>query len=131
MILPLWVMSAGGLLKRLWPLLAVAAVLLALWGWGNSRYDAGRTECEAAHAKAQQIWLEAYSKRRLAVEQAASQAAASVAETEVRYVDRIRTVVRDGPCLGADVVREIRAADQELAAAARNGAAPVRDTPDR
>ena len=36
------------ILRRFWPALAAVAVLLALWGWGNSRFDAGVAKERAA-----------------------------------------------------------------------------------
>lgn len=69
-------MTALLLLRRFWPALAAAAVLLALWGWGNSRYDAGVSAERAAWEQ------EASRLRAIAAQEALARAAAVTAAND-------------------------------------------------
>jgi hypothetical protein len=64
------ILSFWAFIKRFWPVLAVIAVAIALWAWGNSRYDDGYDkatlegiEAAAAATKAMQGALDAAEAR--------------------------------------------------------------------
>jgi len=122
-ILPLWVLRAGGLLKRLWPLLAVAAVLLALWGWGGHRERQGvmaeRQTWQEAARQLKVLRTEKANAAALDLAQASAEVPA-VAEGEIVRVETrwLNRPVRE--CFDANLVRELEASR----AAVRRSTAP-------
>jgi hypothetical protein len=59
------------LLRRFWPVLAAVAVLLALWSWGNARFDAGvakeRAEWTAEASRLRAIAAQEAAQRAIAI----------------------------------------------------------------
>ena len=115
-------------LRRFWPILAVIAVGVALWGWGNSRYDAGvsaeRAEWEQEASRLRAIAAQEALARLSAVtaaNDAATRSQASLdalaAQSKVTHETyyRNRPVVR---CLDPDRVRAIKEADRAASVAA-------------
>ncbi len=115
--------------KRFWPALAAVAVLLALWGWGNSRFDAGV-------AKERQSWQAARAELLELRRQRADWSAADLARkidaipaATTKETVRVETHWRNRPvrdCFDADLVRSLeqaRAAVRQSAAASASGAA--------
>ena len=122
-------MTALLLLRRFWPILAAVAVLLALWAWGNSRYDAGvakeRAEWQASRAELLELrrqradWSAADLARKIDAIPAATTKETVRVETHWR-----NRPVRD--CFDADLVRSLeqaRAAVRQSAASSASGAA--------
>ena len=108
--------------------LAVIALLLLYRAQIGAAEKRGREACEAAVALRIAAEREKAQARVDEADEAGNRATSQITRTEVRYVDRIKTVVRDGPCLDAGSVREIQAADRALAEAAGNGAGAVPDS---
>ncbi len=118
-------------LRRFWPALAAVAVLLALWSWGNSRFDAGvakeRAAWEQEASRLRAIAATEALERQAAVNaandaatrsQAALDALAAAERTSHETYYRNRPAVR---CLSDERVRAIKEADRaaSVAAAAR------------
>ncbi len=115
--------------KRFWPALAAVAVLLAIWGWGNSRFDAGV-------AKERQSWQLARAELLELRRQRADWSAADLARkidaipaATTKETVRVETHWRNRPvrdCFDADLVRSLeqaRAAVRQSASASASGAA--------
>jgi hypothetical protein len=115
------------LVRRFWPVIAALGVALALWAWGNSRYDAGVAKERAA-------WEQEASRLRVvaAQEALARYAAVSAANDAVTRsqasLDALaaqsrtshETYYRDRPvvrCLNPERVRAIKEADAAASAA--------------
>ncbi len=116
------------ILRRFWPALAAVAVLLALWGWGNSRFDAGvakeRAAWEQEAARLRAIAATEALERQAAVtaandaatrSQAALDALAASERSSHETYYRNRPAVR---CLSDERVRAIKEADRAASAAA-------------
>jgi uncharacterized membrane protein affecting hemolysin expression len=116
------------LLRRFWPILAAVAVLLAIWSWGNARFDAGvakeRAEWQAEASRLRATAAQEAAQRAAAVtaaNDAATRSQASLdalaAQSKVTHETyyRNRPVVR---CLSDDRVRAIKEADRAASAAA-------------
>lgn len=56
-------LGAWALVKRFWPALAVIAVVIAFWAWGNSRYDAGYDKATMEGIEAAAAASMAYQKQ--------------------------------------------------------------------
>ncbi len=122
-------MTALLLLRRFWPALAAIAVLLALWAWGNSRFDAGVAKERAAWQAARAELLEL---RRQRADWSAADLARkidAIPAATTKETVRVETHWRNRPvrdCFDADLVRSLeqaRAAVRQPAAASTSGAA--------
>ena len=114
-----------------WMLAAGAVAVLVLAGIYTARIHAAE---KRGYDRAVAEGQSRIAEMQAAVDAASSAEAAAqakVADVGVRYVERIRTVVRDGPCLDSDGVRETRAAREAVASPAGIGADPVSPPPDR
>lgn len=121
------VTTAIALFKRLWPVLAVVAVALALWAWGNSRYDAGvqiergkweavvrRQALQAAQdAASREAAVNAANTARDAAQASLDALASQSKETAHAYYRNRPAVV----CLSAERLRAIAEADKAATAA--------------
>jgi hypothetical protein len=116
------------ILRRFWPILAAVAALLAIWAWGNARFDAGvqkeRAAWEQEASRLRAIAATEALARAAAVNaandaatrsQAALDALASNTRTSHETYYRNRPVVR---CLDPDRVRAIKEADAPASALA-------------
>ncbi len=121
-------MTALLLLRRFWPVLAALAVLLALWSYGNARFDAGvakeRAEWTAEAERLRAIAAEEALQRAAAVtaandaatrSQASLDALAAQSKVTHEVYYRNRPAVR---CLSDERVRAIKEADRAASAAA-------------
>lgn len=114
--------------RRFWPILAALAILAALWGWGNSRYQAGvtaeRAAWEAEATRLRAIAAEQALARLSAVtaandaatrSQAALDALAANERTSHESYYRGRAVVQ---CISPERLLAIKEADRAASAAA-------------
>jgi uncharacterized membrane protein affecting hemolysin expression len=116
------------LLRRFWPALAALAIIAALWGWGQHRFNAGRdaerAEWEAEASRLRTIAAQEAAQRAAAVtaandaatrSQASLDALAAQSRNDHATYYRNRPVVR---CLSDDRVRAIKEADRAASVAA-------------
>jgi hypothetical protein len=119
--------TAVALAKRLWPVLAVVAIGLAIWAYGNSRaHDAKMTERAEWHAELNKARVAAAAK---ALEQQAAVEAANTARDAAqasldalasKSKETIDAYYRNRPavvCLSPERLRAIKAADKAATAA--------------
>lgn len=99
-----------------WAWVLIGATVAVFGAYARGRYD-GRAACEAAVAVKIAAERQKAQERVDAADEAGARSVGKIREVETRYVDRIKTVVRDGPCLDVDVVREVKAADSAVAQA--------------
>lgn len=115
-------------IARLWPLAALIAVVLALWGWGEHREKQGRNaeriEWEAEAARLREVAFNEAQKRQEAATSADTAARASEAliealatqtRTEADAYYHSRPSVQ---CLAPERLRAIADADRKALAAA-------------
>lgn len=132
--MPAFALPAIALARRfwpiIWPILLALAVLAALWGWGNSRYNDGvateRAAWEREATRLRTIAAEAALQRLEAVTEANTAAAASRVALDALALET-RTKARDyyaadprrnRACLDAGRLRAIAEADAAAQAAA-------------
>lgn len=81
--------SLTGIPKWVWSLAAVAAILVGLWFYGNSRYNAGQENIQSK-------WDAAIERGRAEVERLKGEAGKITVKTEIQYVERIKTIKEKG-----------------------------------
>jgi hypothetical protein len=122
-------MTALLLLKRFWPALALISVGIALWAYGNSRYEAGvkaeRGKWEQETERLRAVVAEQALQLQLATNAAddAARASAAALEALATQTERTRNAYYRGkpamPCLSNERLRAIAESDASATAAAK------------